>query len=253
MSFCKFCNAGLPERLPSQKGRKRVYCGKACHDRDKGFVKGVERVPNCLFCGVALEHKAGAGNPKRFCSREHATKTWTKNVTKKAKVSKSCLECQVVFETARDAQVFCSNPCRAANTSAKLKALRVVQEFYEYECDGCSVVVLRKYRVTKGKFGRFCDKCRLRNRRATYRSKTVKRQSLTVKPSRLSCDEIAERDGFMCHICSGVVDMTLPRTRALGGTVDHVVPLSKGGSDDPENLKLAHWVCNVRKGNKIYA
>jgi 5-methylcytosine-specific restriction endonuclease McrA len=253
MSFCKFCKTELPERLPSQTGRKRVYCNKACYDRAVGLTKGVERVPNCLFCGVALEHKGTAGNPKRFCSREHATKTWTKNVTKKAKVTKSCLECQISFATNRDAQVFCSNPCRATHTSAKLKALRVVQEFYEYECDGCSVVVLRKYRVTKGKFGRFCDKCRLRNRRATYRSKTVKRQSLTVKPSRLSCDEIAERDGFVCHICTGVVDMTLPRTRALGGTVDHVVPLSKGGSDDPDNLKLAHWVCNVRKGNKIYA
>lgn len=34
-------------------------------------------------------------------------------------------------------------------------------------------------------------------------------------------------------------------------TVDHVVPLSKGGSNDPENLVLACNPCNSRKGSKL--
>jgi 5-methylcytosine-specific restriction endonuclease McrA len=34
----------------------------------------------------------------------------------------------------------------------------------------------------------------------------------------------------------------------LAGTVDHVVPLSKGGSDDDGNVRAAHATCNSRRG-----
>jgi 5-methylcytosine-specific restriction endonuclease McrA len=33
-------------------------------------------------------------------------------------------------------------------------------------------------------------------------------------------------------------------------TLDHIRPRSKGGGDEPENLQLAHAVCNKRKGNQ---
>lgn len=36
-------------------------------------------------------------------------------------------------------------------------------------------------------------------------------------------------------------------------TVDHVVPLAKGGSDDPGNLALACFHCNRGKGDRLTA
>ena len=32
-------------------------------------------------------------------------------------------------------------------------------------------------------------------------------------------------------------------------TIDHIVPLSKGGSDDITNMQIAHSACNREKGN----
>lgn len=32
-------------------------------------------------------------------------------------------------------------------------------------------------------------------------------------------------------------------------TVDHIIPLSKGGSDTPSNMQIAHRDCNTKKGN----
>ena len=32
---------------------------------------------------------------------------------------------------------------------------------------------------------------------------------------------------------------------------DHIQPRSKGGPDTPENLQLAHAMCNWRKGNRV--
>jgi 5-methylcytosine-specific restriction endonuclease McrA len=34
-------------------------------------------------------------------------------------------------------------------------------------------------------------------------------------------------------------------------TVDHIIPLSKGGAHAVANLQLAHLACNIRKGNRI--
>jgi hypothetical protein len=67
----------------------------------------------------------------------------------------------------------------------------------------------------------------------------------------LSVWEIYERDGGRCHICGEHVhdDIKWPDGRAP--SVDHVLPITKGGSDEPENLKLAHLRCNISKGNRV--
>ena len=36
-------------------------------------------------------------------------------------------------------------------------------------------------------------------------------------------------------------------------SIDHRIPLSKGGRHGPNNCQLAHWICNVRKGNHTAA
>lgn len=35
----------------------------------------------------------------------------------------------------------------------------------------------------------------------------------------------------------------------LAASVDHIVPVSAGGSDDPSNLQIAHLCCNLMKHN----
>lgn len=49
---------------------------------------------------------------------------------------------------------------------------------------------------------------------------------------------IAERDGWTCHICCRPY---MPDQR---WEVDHDVPISKGGTNDMANLRLAHRDCN---------
>ena len=56
--------------------------------------------------------------------------------------------------------------------------------------------------------------------------------------------EIADRDGWVCHICRQTV---LPEQASL----DHVIPISKGGPHTRDNVKLAHLLCNQRKGNRL--
>ncbi|MFN8021338.1 MAG: HNH endonuclease [Acidimicrobiales bacterium] len=62
---------------------------------------------------------------------------------------------------------------------------------------------------------------------------------------------LAERDGWTCWLCGGDIDPHLPSTSPAGATIDHLVPRSRGGSNDAPNLRLAHRRCNVRRGNHL--
>ena len=56
----------------------------------------------------------------------------------------------------------------------------------------------------------------------------------------------------VCAICGKPIDMTLKGSDPMGPTVDHIVPIDKGGHpSDISNLQLAHRVCNLKKSNKL--
>lgn len=57
------------------------------------------------------------------------------------------------------------------------------------------------------------------------------------------------RSGGLCGICHESVDLTVRSGRAQP-TIDHIVPKSKGWSDERSNLQLAHRGCNSQKGNR---
>lgn len=48
---------------------------------------------------------------------------------------------------------------------------------------------------------------------------------------------VLERDNYVCAYCGGHAT-----------TVDHVVSVANGGTDDLDNLVAACWPCNRRKG-----
>lgn len=55
------------------------------------------------------------------------------------------------------------------------------------------------------------------------------------------------KQGFHCALCGGIIAEEGRRQRA---EVDHVVPVSKGGGNNIENLQAVHQHCNASKGNR---
>lgn len=60
---------------------------------------------------------------------------------------------------------------------------------------------------------------------------------------------IIRRDGWLCWLCDRPLDPRIQDRRdPRFVTLDHLKPLSDGGSNASQNLRLAHSLCNQRKG-----
>lgn len=56
----------------------------------------------------------------------------------------------------------------------------------------------------------------------------------------------------ICGICGRPVDKTLRYPHPLAPSIDHIIPVSRGGHpSDIANLQLAHWICNRQKSDKM--
>jgi 5-methylcytosine-specific restriction endonuclease McrA len=64
---------------------------------------------------------------------------------------------------------------------------------------------------------------------------------------------VYERDNWICHICGEKIDRRRVYPDPFSPSVDHVIPLAKGGTHEYANCATSHLVCNVSKGKKILA
>lgn len=56
----------------------------------------------------------------------------------------------------------------------------------------------------------------------------------------------------ICGICGLPVDMNLKYPNPMCPSIDHIIPIAKGGHPSAlENLQLVHLGCNRSKGDKI--
>ena len=102
------------------------------------------------------------------------------------------------------------------------------------------------------------DKC---SRRAGEKKKDHARR-IRIKEqmvdSDITIERLFDRDNGKCALCGGVCnwnDYTRKNNFFVAGnfypSIDHIIPLSKGGEHSWENVQLAHRVCNSKKSNKI--
>lgn len=63
-------------------------------------------------------------------------------------------------------------------------------------------------------------------------------------------NEVFERDSWVCQLCGGPVDRSKIFPHPDSPSLDHVVPISRGGEHSRANAQCAHLSCNIKKGNR---
>ena len=86
-------------------------------------------------------------------------------------------------------------------------------------------------------------------RKAAYQARRARKRG--VDAERVVAVDVFDRDGWLCGICGGEVDSGLEWPDSGSASLDHIIPLSKGGTHTYANTQLAHLFCNVSKGNSL--
>lgn len=83
-----------------------------------------------------------------------------------------------------------------------------------------------------------------------YGARRRKHQQLTSDGSVKYRDVVDQSEGI-CYLCQGELDYSLSYPDPHSPSLDHVVPLSRGGRHVLDNCAITHLHCNLRKGTKL--
>ena len=105
-----------------------------------------------------------------------------------------------------------------------------------------------------------CLPCLRHNYAAQRKWGKIKRKHrMTGGASSISPTRLYERDDRMCALCHRATDhprvweqwVANKRWMPNAPTVDHIIPLAKGGTHTWDNVQLAHWSCNSDKSDSL--
>jgi 5-methylcytosine-specific restriction endonuclease McrA len=213
---CRGCGVLLPEHDDTRRGRCRVWCSKKCSTHHSRAPKP-KNAGTCSQCGSDfLTHNSTKKYCSRFCSE---VARGLRRAAPLTPIECALPECGIEFTPTYDRQRCCS------------------------ERHG-KLLYNRLSRADGRQAGQPWDDKR---RDSYHRRRALKQDASTGAPVHLA--EIADRDGHRCGICEKPVpDVKWPHP--LSPSLDHRIPLSKGGAHDPANVQLAHLRCNTAKGNR---
>lgn len=204
----------------------------------------------CVICAQELE-PSRSGPPRLYCSSRCKTVAQCARMKAKTPIERrvgaiaSCFCCKKQFSKKASHQKFCSRKCAWSFNHSGGLACKVRFQ----PCPKCCNNLVTVH--GKGRIDKLCRDCRRETDRRKNSRKNMRRRSsgeLTV-----TIQELAARDGERCQICMRRLNVFLPGSHQLGPTFDHILPVSRGGTNDAENLRLAHRRCNSRRGNKLDA
>lgn len=221
---------------------RRAFATKAMNDRRRA-----DRPTICAECGGPLAQPV-RGRPRRFCTDKCKQRAGNRRQNRArlplrnpAPPTRGCAHCGAAFLPKSRDRIYCYDSwcAQAAYEERKREGAppRMVERVAA--CDGCGAEFTAKHPSA-----RWCStKCANR-----FWGGVRARQRGVLSSARYTDREIFERDNWICHICREPVERTGDRLHPMGATIDHMVPISRGGTDEPENVATAHWLCNRKKG-----
>jgi len=220
----------------------------------------VGQLLTCNHCNVEFERTYGYGAAPKYCgatcrnAKAHKRakadgryEEWIdrrKAKRKPASFTLACDQCGEVFDSPRSNTMYCSKVCghRAYNEQRKKDGrLQGVRSKLKDKQTAWSTQSRLKHGSSRKRYPDVATKHDTK-RRLIIASATVE----AVDRKR-----VFERDNWTCQLCKQPVDSAIAWPDPMAGSLDHVVPVSKGGEHSMSNTQLAHLKCNLSKGNRV--
>lgn len=252
--------------------RTKVFCSKKCADLSfyKGYKKRRKKTPKVLKkCPCCLKQYKAFRRTQTYCSRYCQSRG-----RRKPKLKLTCKHCRKKFESCK-LKDFCSASCKQ-----KRKSLTIVNTVYT--CSICE----KTFKSKNGRKRRTCsEKCRKKAKsiqRAEWRQdpdnreKEILRIKLYNSKIKIKISKIGNIKAEAANIKKALIaskthklkklNNVVKRLRLFGKntccfcnkikleqndqTLEHMVPISKGGTNSNYNLFFSCKDCNARKWSK---
>lgn len=200
-------------------------------------------------CGRPIEKRPGPGRWPKRCAECRTAKNYVTAPT-------SCQGCgETIKQTTRrgNPRRWCSESCRVATGRRNGRyetntwAPRCSVSFLPCElCGDVFTARTSKARVCKDPS---CRRQYHRNRAGKHWH-TRRARVLGTQTEPVDKLVVFERDGWACGLCGGPIDPDVQHPDKFSASLDHIVPLSRGGNHTYDNVQAAHLACNSRKSNR---
>lgn len=228
-------------RVCSVEGCNEKYCAKGfCRKHYKRFLREQERnkkpkkeEKKCSIEGCDKPHSC-----KGLCSYHYKRK---RDGAKQTKEERENRKCSVPNCNEKHlAKGYCAFHYWQHHNKEdnRRKNLREIQKRYSKTEKGKATN--KKYAETDK--GKISLKNGRKRRKARIRGASVENFNFW---------DVYERDFFVCSICGHPINPLLQHPDPLAVTLEHIFPISKGGTHSVKNCAPAHGICNTRKGAKI--
>lgn len=259
------------------------YCSTKCAGNAKSLFFAEKRKSVCLWCGK--EFIAKKKRNSSYCSpecyfvsqREECLSRFNNidgfylvNYSSKDEVTIACSVCGTEYTTTSTEAIrkrACQN-CAKIEADRKekekleqLQAKRKAREDAKRKKDEQLKKLREQKNVEREKMHQEALKRQKERLHAYWKDHELDRENRIKSNGRrdrgITLQKLYSRDGGRCHICGGICDFSDGTwtnkgyfiARASYPSIDHIVPLSLGGPHTWDNIKLAHFRCNVIRGN----
>lgn len=260
---CRRCEVEQPiENFGISDGHRRRVCND-CRPR------GIPKPRPCATCGKVFQPKAYENST--HCSRQCA-QARRREVSRLGKYTPinwgECRQCRgAIWWGGRGkgigtGRAYCGEECRRAWARAEHHRrydTATIHAPVTVSCVECGKpFTYSRYNKPQLVCSITCQNRRDRRLRPEYHA-AKKARDRAIRRSRelnsLTADMVVPwkvfvRDRWICWLCGDKVDKSKRHPEGEAPTMDHVVPLSKGGEHSYANVRLAHSRCNTMRGNR---
>lgn len=235
------------------------YCSRKCRDVALKLKKGIRCNPStepfhkiCIICGKPFNtYREATITCSSECSKERDRLRKREHRDKRYALRWG----EYVAKVKAEAEV---RNKEKALIKARVDLIRHLNAYANTrvpkECSFCGSTFYSEYPNKK-----YCsDEC---SRKANNRKKDKRIPKDKIIDKDITLPKLFKRDKGVCWICGCRCDWNDKRTSKSGHeypgdtypTKDHVIPVSKGGTESWDNVRLACWKCNCpEKGDKLY-